>query len=235
MIQGLIFDFDGLILETEGPEYDAWKEIFADYQVELPLSVYGICVGSSADSFDAFHYLEDRIGRPLPEADLRQRQKQRSWEEVLKRDTMPGVVKLLEEARKLNLRTAVASSSSRDWVEGHLGRLALRGYFDAVLCAEDVGGRAKPDPALYVAALRALRLSPDQAIAFEDSQNGVISAKAAGIYCVAVPNDITRSMDFSLAERKVNSLTKLHLEQLITGVGGNGKGFEEDISGRQVK
>jgi beta-phosphoglucomutase-like phosphatase (HAD superfamily) len=112
------------------------------------------------------------------------------------------------------LKIGLASSSSCRWVEGHLARLGLRDYFEVVRAKDDVAV-TKPDPALYRSAVEKLGVLPEQAIAFEDSANGVLSAKRAGLYCVAVPNALTRQTDTSLADLVLSSLEEMSLGDLI--------------------
>jgi HAD superfamily hydrolase (TIGR01509 family) len=122
-------------------------------------------------------------------------------------------VEYLESARRLGLRLAVASSSPRSWVAGHLERLRLIDHFEALACGDEVP-RTKPDPAVYQAALAALGLGPQEVIALEDSPNGSLAASRAGIFCVAVPHELTRSGSFA-AELQVDSLTEMSLEELL--------------------
>jgi HAD superfamily hydrolase (TIGR01509 family) len=118
---------------------------------------------------------------------------------------MPGVERCLVEARALGIPVAVASSSSRDWVEGHLARVGLRAAFDAVFCKDDVPA-VKPEPDLYLAALRAFGVPPRVALAFEDSANGVTAAKRAGMVCAAIPTEVTRGLRFEQADLRLSSL-----------------------------
>ena len=135
--------------------------------------------------------------------------------ELLKsEEAMPGVVGIIEEARARGLRLGVASSSDRKWVDGHLMKLGLHAYFESIRCADDVL-RTKPSPDLYLAVLRDMGLQPDQAIAFEDSLHGVEAAKEAGIFCVAVPNNVTRHLPMPEADLTVNALLEMELEAYI--------------------
>jgi beta-phosphoglucomutase-like phosphatase (HAD superfamily) len=99
-------------------------------------------------------------------------------------------------------------------VTGHLARLGLTAHFEHIRCQEDVA-RTKPDPALYLETLRALDVRADQAIALEDSLNGVLAAKGAGLFCVAVPNALIRHLDFCPADLRLDSLADLPLEDLL--------------------
>jgi putative hydrolase of the HAD superfamily len=130
---------------------------------------------------------------------------------------LPGVVERLQEAASRGLPLAVASSSGRDWVEGHLGRLGLRDHFAQLRCKEDVP-RVKPDPALYRAAAAALGVAPGEALAFEDSPNGTAAARAAGMACVAVPGPMTAGLDFAGAALRMASLAERSLDQILAAL-----------------
>jgi HAD superfamily hydrolase (TIGR01509 family) len=159
------------------------------------------------------------VGRPIDRAEILQRQKQRHRELVEAEAILPGVEDYLREAARSGLRIGLASSSSRDWVLGHLGRLSLDGKCDCIRCWGDVE-RAKPAPDLYLAVLESLEVAPQEAIALEDSPNGVAAAKAAGVWCVAVPNKLTSGLDLSLADLQLSSLAEMPLQQLLANFNG---------------
>jgi HAD superfamily hydrolase (TIGR01509 family) len=128
-------------------------------------------------------------------------------------------VDYLEEAKRLKLKLAIASSSPLSWVHDHAKRIGVFGYFDHVVTAEDVGlGRTKPNPDLYLVALNRLRVPRDAAIVFEDSPNGVTAAKRAGIFVVAVPNTVTSILAIEGADLILNSLSDLPLSQMLDKV-----------------
>lgn len=213
-IRALIFDFDGLILDTEYPEYQAWQAVFDQYHVHLPLAEWVKCVGSSFEQFNPVDYLCTQINTTLDPGPLRSQQAAYHARIIQQELPLPGVSDMLEAASKAGLKLAVASSSSRKWVEGHLTRLGLIHYFD-VLCTNEMVEKVKPSPALFLCALRELNISAHEAIIFEDSLNGLIAAKAADIYCVVVPNRVTRGLDFKNADLVVPSLQDLPLTRLL--------------------
>jgi HAD superfamily hydrolase (TIGR01509 family) len=213
-VQLVIFDFDGLILDTEAPVYDAWQAIYAEHGHRLDFSRWAECIGT-ADTFDPCQHLETLLGEPLDAAPLRQRHRLRADALIAAQPVLPGVREYVHEARRLGLRLGVASSSSRAWVEGHLSRLGLRERFDVVCCAEDVA-RVKPDPALYLAVLEATGVPANQAVALEDSPNGVLAAKRAGLTCIAVPNQLTARLDLAAADLTLASLADVPLADLLT-------------------
>lgn len=217
MIKGLIFDFDGLILETEGPDFQAWQELYQEHGHRLTLAAWAPCIGTSTKAADPLDRLEALVGHPLDRKAILSKRYQRYVELALSQPVLPGVRELIADARKRGLKLAVASSSQRYWVAGHLDRLGLAPYFDAVKAADDVA-RIKPAPDLYLAALAALSLAAKQAIALEDSPNGVTAAQKAGLFCVAVPNHITSQLSLPPADLLLDSLAAMPLEELLLEV-----------------
>lgn len=207
-------DFDGLILDTEGPAFQSWQEIYEEYGVTLPLSKWAAAIGASLEAFDPFAYLESELGRDLDYEALHARQRQRETELVEAESVLPGVEECIADARRLGLKLGLASSSECEWVLRHLGRLGLRDEFDCIKCADDVK-KVKPDPELYQSVLDELGLRPDEAIALEDSPNGITAAQAAGIFCVVVPNPLTRQLPTGAADLTLESLADLPLQELL--------------------
>lgn len=217
MIRALVFDFDGLILDTETPIYLSWKEVYDAYGVPLPFALWVKTVGSSNQAFDPRHHLEERLARALPR-DVVDRRVARRVEMVLAQPLLPGVDAMLAEARSHGMKVGVASSSSREWVDGHLERLGILDRFDCRRSRDDVGA-VKPQPDLYLAVLDCLGLPAAEAVAIEDSPNGILAAKGAGMACVAVPNPITASLDLSQADLLLGSLAEVTLDELLDRLG----------------
>jgi len=134
---------------------------------------------------------------------------------ILRQPLQPGVMAHLMDARHAALKIGLASSSDRAWVHGHLERLGVLEYFTTTKCYEDTGTH-KPDPAPYLAVLEALEICPSEAVAFEDSPNGITAAKAAGIFCVVIPNPITRQLHLEHADYRLESFAALPLPLLIS-------------------
>ncbi|MCK5053437.1 MAG: HAD family hydrolase [Anaerolineales bacterium] len=213
-IKALIFDFDGLILDTETALFRSWDEIFTEYGVSVSLFEWASLLGTSTDLPAAYEMIEEHIGGPVDRESIRAHRSQRELELLKSEEVMPGVVDLITEAKTRGLRLGVASSSDRKWVIGHLKQLGLHTYFESIRCADDVE-RTKPSPDLYLAVLRDMGLRPDQAIAFEDSLHGVNAVQQAGIFCVAVPNNVTRHLPMPEADLTVNSLLEMKLEEYL--------------------
>lgn len=215
MIRGVIFDFDGLILETEGPIYQSWMELYEQFGEELPFEGWAKIIGTSAlEHFDPFALLEEKLGRKLDREVLTPHRRERELELVYSQPILPGVVEMIAAAKEGGLKLGIASSSDRKWVVGHLTRLGLAHHFKVIHTSDDVE-HTKPDPELYNLALKSLGLKPHQAIVFEDSPNGVTAAQRAGIFTVVVPNPLTGRLKLDHADLRLNSLADLTLDQII--------------------
>ena len=213
VIRAIIFDFDGLILDTEEPIYRSWLEVYEAHGEALPFQRWVQIVGSTTAEFHPQHHLEERLGRRLSQ-EVVERRIERRTELILAQQLLPGIVQHIDAARSLGLKLGVASSSTRDWVTGHLERLGILGRFECVRCRDDVAS-AKPAPDLYIAVLDCLGVSASEAVAIEDSPNGVIAAKRSGMRCVAIPNSITASLDLSHADVLLRSLSEVALPDLL--------------------
>jgi HAD superfamily hydrolase (TIGR01509 family) len=216
MIKALIFDFDGLIIDTEGPDYQAWQETYESFGCTLPLAEWAAEIGTYG-VFDPYEYLGRQLGRPIDRAAIRARRRARFAELIEQQAILPGVESYIQDAREQGLGVGIASSSPRSWVVGHLLRFGLDQSFDCIKTADDVE-RVKPDPALYLAALDALGVQAHEALAFEDSPNGALAATRAGIYCFVVPNGLTQQLAFAAANPRLTSLAELRLAELLTRV-----------------
>ncbi len=129
---------------------------------------------------------------------------------------LPGIQSLVELLRSWHIPTAIASSGARVWIEGTLERLHMKDAFSPIVTAVDVG-IGKPDPAVYLEAARLMNVSPADCIAFEDSTNGVLSAKAAGMYCIGLHHEFGYQQNLKQADKeiwKVEELTEEYLKTL---------------------
>jgi HAD superfamily hydrolase (TIGR01509 family) len=209
-LEALIFDFDGLIVDSESPGYQAWSELYALHGCELPFEKYAACIATII-GFDLHGHLDEQSGRTLDRRDL-EAACTRRWLALMKEQPLlPGIAACISSARTRGLKLAVASSSTHEWVTQNLKRFEVLEQFD-VICTRDAVAEVKPDPALYLLALERLGVTARQAIAFEDSPNGILAAKRAGLFCVAVPNPLTRRLPLDLADRQIASLEEFNLD-----------------------
>ena len=204
MIDTLIFDFDGIIIDTETPDYLSWQEVYHSYGVELERSLWSEFIGRS-DVFDVYQHLEELTGNRIDREAIGEQRRRCYLEIIESKSLLPGVMDYILEAKKLGLKLGVASSSSRDWVEGHLTGRDIMRHFVSVKSSDDVSN-VKPDPELYLASVAQMGTQPENALAIEDSVNGITAAKRAGLYCVAVPNEMTRDMPIDHADLRLESL-----------------------------
>jgi HAD superfamily hydrolase (TIGR01509 family) len=217
VIEALLLDFDGLLYDTESAAYEAWNELYARHGVQLALDLWvretiGRPPGTAR--FDPAAHLEQLAGVTLDASALGGARDDRK-RALLPDQLMPGAAELLHGARARGLRTAIVTSNSRPNVLEHLARAGCAIRFDALVTADGDLARGKPNPVLYLEALELFGLQPAQAVAFEDSPTGIAAAKAAGLFCIAVPNDITRGAPgLEAADRILGSLAEVDLDAL---------------------
>jgi HAD superfamily hydrolase (TIGR01509 family) len=213
MITALIFDFDGLLVDTETPAFESWRAIYAEYGHELTLDVWKDSLGTG-HGFDPQAHLAELVGQTLDR--VRMLVRRRARKSALSKDQplLPGARTILDQARALRLPCAVASSSDRPWVVGWLGLHNISDYFTCICTAEDVA-LTKPAPDLFLSAAACLGVPPADCLVFEDSPNGILAARAAGMRCVAVPGAITRQLALPPADLVIESLDALPLAELL--------------------
>ena len=215
MIDALIFDFDGVIIDTETPDYASWQEVFHSYRVELDRSLWTRLIGGGSQAFDVYQHLEDLAGVRIDRQAIRHRRRTRYLELVEASPLLPGIADYISEAKRMDLKLGVASSSSRDWVRGHLETRNLLGHFASVKGADDVS-KVKPYPEVYLSSVADLGTCPNSALAIEDSPIGVTAAKRAGLLCVVVPNQMTKDLSLDHADMRLESLSDIPLKSLLS-------------------
>lgn len=213
-IRAILFDFDGLIVDTESVGYQTWREIYAQHGHTLEVEVYAQAIGTEFnDLYDPRRDLDALTGRALPWAELEAARLRRERELRTTLRTLPGVVDRLQEARALGLPCAVASSSPLSWVGRWIEQLELEEHFHHLTTVDDTG-KVKPDPSLFLHAAGRLGVDPAEVLVFEDSLNGLRAARAAGMRCIVAPGPMTRHLDFTGALRRVASLEEVSLAAL---------------------
>jgi HAD superfamily hydrolase (TIGR01509 family) len=216
-IQALLFDFDGLILDTETPQVEVWKAIYAEHGFDYPVEDWCQTIGGwGVSTFDPAVELSRLSGDKLDVESLRRRGESECNAVIDASPAMPGTRECLEWARSKGLRVAIASSSERAWVEPHLARLGLLGEFERVITGDDVApGRTKPHPDVFLKALSVLRLTADGALVVEDSPHGIAAAHKAGLAVVAIPNPVTKLLPMQEADLTLNSLAEIPLRLVL--------------------
>lgn len=215
MIKAVVFDFDGLIIDTETPWYEAYCEVLKKFEVELPLSEYATYIGTEGDSFRL--YLEEKIGGKITKEEIHRRVRNIHVEKLQGVMIREGVLDYLEAAKEMNLRIALATSSSRDWITQFLHKLNISDYFEVLQTKDDVE-RVKPNPALYQNVIKELGILPEEAVAFEDSANGAKAATTAGLYCIIVPNSVTAKLNFEKYHLRLTTMQEKTLKEIIATI-----------------
>jgi len=217
MIRALLFDFDGLLVDTESPSFAAWADVYREHGHELTLETWSAAIGT-LDGFDPFADLEGRLGEPIDREQVNARRREIEFAASDLEELRDGVAEYLAEAERLGLARAIVSSSSEEWIQRHLERLDLVEGWSCIVAANGNAAISKPRPTLYLAAVHRLGVAADEAIAFEDSPNGITAARAAAVYCVAVPNPTTATLDVTHADLVLRSLEEVPLAELVRRV-----------------
>jgi HAD superfamily hydrolase (TIGR01509 family) len=216
MLKALIFDFDGLILDTETPEALVWQSIYNEHGFKLPVDEWEKTIGGyGLSNFDAADHLALLSQGRLDSVSSRVSHRNKFEKIILASSILPGVIPMIEKAKEKGLLVAIGSSSPHSWVDMHTKRLGIFHYFDQIICQDDVPlGRTKPNPDIFLKVLEQLNVRKDEAVVFEDSPNGVLAARRAGIFVVAVPNALTLKMGV-IGDITVSSLAELSVHELI--------------------
>jgi HAD superfamily hydrolase (TIGR01509 family) len=213
-IRAFLFDFDGLILDTETASRAGWEWLYREHGHELPEEKWALVVGTTG-AWSPMDHLEELVGEPLEREALNERRYVHELSLIETEELRPGIADYLAAAERHELKRAIVSSSSRRWIDMHLARLEREVGWDAILTADGDHSRAKPNPILYTEALELLGVRADEAVVFEDSPNGVRAGKAAGIFTVAIPNSVTRDYGLDEADLVVGSLADLPPDDLL--------------------
>ena len=214
-IRAFLFDFDGLIVDTESASRAGWQWLYRQHGHELPPEKWALMVGT-VDGWDIWGNLESLVGEPL-DASWNAKRYEHELSILEAEELRPGISDYIAAADRFGLKRAIVSSASRTWIDMHLARLERAYGWDAILTADHDPERAKPRPTLYLEALDALGVDADEAVAFEDSPNGATAAKAAGIYVVGIPNAVTKDLGLDeVADLTVDSLADLPPDELLS-------------------
>jgi putative hydrolase of the HAD superfamily len=222
-LAAVVLDFDGLVIDSEWVIFESARAAFAAHGHELTIEAWSTIIGTS-DRTDASWW--ETLSEASGISDFDQSAFDAAYAAQPRDDrddlpALPGVVELIHAVTDAGIPLGVASSSSRAWLDRHLGRLGLLDRFGAVIGADLVGGVGKPAPDVYLRACADLGAEPTRSVAVEDSAHGIAAAKAAGMAAVAVPSEITRFNDFSRADLVVASVADLDLGRLAALVDGS--------------
>ncbi len=213
MIRAVIFDMDGVIVDSEPLHIEAEKQILRKYGVEISTDELRTYTGTTAE----FEFTDlIRKYRLNTTVDRLFREKETILFRLLEEQTKPikGVVRLIKSLKRHGLKLAIASSGHRKLVHYFLKRLRIANHFDSVICAEDIT-RSKPDPEIFFKAAKSLGLDPAECTVIEDSTLGVEAAKSAGIKCLAFRNPNSGNQDLSKADLVIDDFAKLDVRLIV--------------------
>lgn len=213
MIKAVVFDFDGLIFNTETEFYKMYKHDLQKRGIDLPLEIFSQCIGTTDEVME--NYVCEHILEPFDFPTWHKALRSTFIETTLAPIPRDGVREYLEAAKNAGLKIGLATSSEREWIDVFLNRLGLMDFFDVIVTRELVE-RVKPDPALYLLACENLAVKPSEAVAFEDSLNGLNAALAAGMKCVVVPNEVTDHLDFKGHSARLKTMAEKNLHKLLS-------------------
>jgi HAD superfamily hydrolase (TIGR01509 family) len=204
LIAAVIFDMDGLMIDSEPLQKQAWQMTACRYGRVIDDALFTQMLGlRDVESTDL---VIRAWGLPLDAKSLWTERDELYLSNLPGRlRAMPGLYELLAELQARGLRRAVATSGVRRYVEIVMRELGLENAWDALVVSQDVS-RGKPAPDVYLLAAQRLNVPPAQCLVLEDAPNGIAAAKAAGMKCAAVPNDDTRALDLSAADVVLPSL-----------------------------
>lgn len=211
-LEAVVFDFDGLLVDSETPIYEMSNRVLNRMGHDLSIPQWAALIGLGHD--DSHRAMCEQVGAEIDRAafEAAYEAEDRSWHDQV--PPLPGALELLDALDAAGIPFGVASSSSSRWVDVHLHRLGLFDRFAVVVTRDRVGDRTKPDPAAYRHAVEVLGVDPRRTVAIEDSAPGIAAARGAGLAVVAVPSHITRHTDLSAADHTVASLLDLDVATL---------------------
>ncbi len=214
--KAVIFDLDGLIIETEAVYCHIWQREFAKAGLTFDMVGYQNLIGAHhiPNGYRPQEILAAHLNDGVSARDLRRAVEVEAYQTIQNEEALPGVRQVLDDAEQKGYLLAVGSSSEQKWVHGHLKRLNIFDRFATIVTADDVKN-AKPAPDIFLKVLENLGVAPQNAIVLEDSNNGVVASHSAGIRVIAVPNEATLGQDFSLATAIIPSLEALNLEDFF--------------------
>ena len=217
MFKAVLFDMDGVMLDTELVQSLAFEMVLAEYGITNPKkNEHGTVHVSGATTPETWEILKKEYGLEADTEELTAK-KRAAVMKALDRDleALPGLHTLLADLKRHDIRIAVASSAQRERLVFVLDRLGITEHFDATVSGNDVKhGKPAPDP--YLLAAKQLSVEPSECVVIEDAYVGIQSAKAAGTKAVAVPHEFTKRMDFSSADLVVDSLNELSYDKLAS-------------------
>ncbi len=209
MIKAILFDFDGVLVDSELVNIKAGVKTFEDRGMPLTDEERAYVIGKSSVDYVP-HFLKTRsiIDPDIHHSAIEElrRNYDAMWEDIV--TLTPGVGKVLSSLKTRGKKLAIATTNRHSTIDRFFNTFGFIDVFDVVVTGEDVK-RRKPDPEVYILAIQKLGIAPSECVVVEDTAIGIAAGKAAGLQCIAVPNVYTRDNDFSSADHVIGSLEGL--------------------------
>jgi HAD superfamily hydrolase (TIGR01509 family) len=215
VLEAVVFDFDGVVLDSETPEFESHRRVFERWGAELTPDEWCGGIGIYRQDHERHWFLQlcERSGRTL-DADVYDAEKRRLFLELVPPEPMLGIRPLLEALQASGVPAAIASSSGTSWVVPESERMGLSSLIATIVTGDDVANR-KPAPDVYLEALRRLGAAASRSVAIEDSGPGIAAARAAGMKTIAIPHRLTEGHDLDGADLRVAHAGELSVARLI--------------------
>jgi len=216
MFAAVVFDFDGVLIDSESPGFESHRRIYEQCGAALTVEEWCGQIGTYVEGEEEGWYLRlcERTTRS-PARAVYEAERRRLFEALVPREPMRGIRELLAELDSAGVPLAIASTAPARWVVTAAERIGVRAVFRAIVTGDEVA-RRKPAPGVYLEAARRLGVDPSKTIAIEDSAPGIASARAAGMPTVAIPHWLTELHDLSGADLRVAHAGELSLARLAT-------------------
>ena len=212
MIKAVIFDMDGVVVNTEPIGYKANQQLYKSLNITVPDDVYGTFIGNSDKMI--VQKLKDLYTIPLTHQELLDEKYKyyfNAFDNAEDLAMLPGVKDLIIDLHTNGMRLILASSASKRKIEKVFTRFGLHQYFDHAISGEDFE-ESKPNPAIFIEAAAKSGFSKDECIVIEDSTNGIKAANLAGIYCIGYNSGHTMGQDTSLADKVITDFSQVNYQ-----------------------
>lgn len=212
-VSAVIFDFDGLLMDTESTLFESWRFEWSQWGLELNPSDFFVNHGGDVTE-ERYDALAAAVGPSYDRAlsHTRRIEYRDALHQAL--DVGRGLRAWIREATEMEIFRAIASSSPRHWLDSHLRRVSLLDEFDAIAAGDEVM-RHKPHPDIYQLALSRLGAAPDHCVAVEDTRHGVLAAQSAGLACIAIPNPFVAPDAVAIADLVLPSADAMPLTEAL--------------------
>ncbi len=214
MIKAVVFDMDGLMVDTEPLYSEAMSQVAEKRGKCFTLNIKQKVMGRVA--IESLTIFKEQLGLNESPTELLE-EREEIYGKLLAQNLkpMPGLFRLLHLLEEMNIRKAIASSSKRLWIDLIVNKLGILERFEIIVSGQEVK-HGKPNPDIYLLAAKKLNLNPEECLVLEDAFSGVAAAKSAKMKCIAVPNQFTQGLDFSNADLILNSLEDINESILKT-------------------